>query len=451
MTPMSALGELAGFASSLRVRDLPPEIVAKAKTCLIDALFGNFLVSVDPRARAALRAVAADGAEPGATIVGTPHRAHPGDAAFVNAASTAATDRSDTHPATATHPGIMTVPPALALAEQRGRDGASLIVALVAGYETMCRLARAVIRPEIAAIFRPTALVGPTAAAVAAARVLDLPADRIVVAASLATQTASGFNEWAHAGTSEHPFHAAFAVRNAVTATLLAEHGVDSAPTVLDGASGLLAGFGSRANAAVLTRGLGRDWEMASIVHKPAPACFFVQAPCQLAQEIARRPGFDPRDIDRIEIRVTDTAARYPGCDNPGPITAHQGAIMSLQFSVASVLTAGRVVAESWRNYTDPAVNDLAGRSSVVVDGLLTAAYPARQGVRLRLSMRRGAAVEVAQEDFRSMSRDEVVARFLESATPNLGAPRAAATIACIDRLEHLADIRELTSLIRTS
>lgn len=449
---MSALGEIAEFAAALRVERLPPEVVAKAKTCLLDALFGGFLIDDEPRARAALRAIAVDGPNAGASIIGTRHRAAPADAAFVNAAASAATDRSDTHPATATHPGIMTIPPALALAEQRVCGGGELVAAIVAGYETMGRLARALIRSEIAAIFRPTALVGPTAAGVAAARVLGLSPERIVVAASLATQTAGGFNEWAHAGTGEHPFHAAFAVRNAVTAALLAEQqGVDSAPTVLEGNSGLLAGFGARDNAAALIRGLGRDFEMMTIVHKPAPACFFVQAPCQLAQALARRPGFRAADVERVEIRVTETAARYPGCDNPGPMTAHQGAIMSLQFSVASVLLAGRVAAESWRTYTDRAINALAARSFVVVDDALTAAAPAVLGVRLRLAMRGGGTLEAAQDNLHSMTHDEVVERFVAAASPRLGKSRAETIVAVVDGLERLADLRELGALLRAA
>ncbi|MBI3708424.1 MAG: MmgE/PrpD family protein [Proteobacteria bacterium] len=444
-----ALATIASFATSLRVEALSREVVEKAKTCIIDALFGNFLLESDPRAQAALRTISIDQPGHSAVVVGSRHVAAPADAAFVNAVSTAATDRSDTHPPTATHPGIVVIPAALALADHRHRNGASLLEGVVAGYETMCRLARALVTPELAAIFRPTALVAPTAAAVAAARVLGLAPAQMVAAVSLATQTAAGLNEWAHAGTGEHPFHAGFAARNAVASVLLAQAGVTAAPTILDGQSGLLAGFGARQRAHELTRALGQEFELLSIVHKPAPACFFVQTPCQLAQEVVRRGPIDPDSIASVEIRTTEAAARYPGCDNKGPIDAHQSAIMSIQFSVASVLAARGIFESNWKNFGDPTVNALAARCEVVADERLSTAFPARQGASIRIVSRGGGNVEVAQEDFRSMSRDEVVARFLAFAEPRLGISRAAQVVACIERLELLDDVGALTGLLR--
>jgi 2-methylcitrate dehydratase PrpD len=443
-----ALAVLADYAAGLRLNHLPADVVAKARTCLIDTLFGCFLVGRDERPMAALRSVPLDGPRPASTIVGSRHRAAPADAAFVNAISTAASDRSDTHRPTAVHPGLVVVPAALALAETEGLGGAALIEAIVAGYEVMGRLARALVRPELVAVFRPTPLAGATAGAVAAARVLGLPASQIVAAAALNTHTAAGFNEWVHAGTGEHPFHSGFTGRNAVTSALLARAGATAAATVLDGPSGLLAGFGALARADGLTRDLGGDFEIRQVVHKPAPACFFVQAPCQVAERLVRDNGIRPQDIDRVEIRTTATAARYPGCDNAGPMVTQQDAIMSLQFSVASVLMHGRIAEDNWTDYADPSVAALAARSTVVEDALLTGAQPA-QGVAVTLTLRNGWVLEERQDDFRSMSPDEVDARFLLHAEPCLGHERATRALAVLRSIEDLPDVRTLTGLLR--
>jgi 2-methylcitrate dehydratase PrpD len=443
------LATFASFAMGLRVEALPAEVVEKAKLCILDVLFGMFLINSDARAQAALRATSIDAVGHSAVVVGSRHRAGAADAAFLNAVSTAATDRSDTHPPTATHPGIVVVPAVLAIADQKGGDGASVIAAVIAGYEVMCRVALALVTPELAAIFRPTALAAPTGAAIAAARVYGLSREAMIAAASLATQTANGFNEWAHAGTSEHVYHAGFAARNAVTSVLLAAEGADAAPTLLEGPAGLLAGFGARQRAGLLTATLGREFELLRIVFKPAPACFFVQTPCQVAEALVRSGPLDPESIAAVEIGTTEAALRYPGCDNKGPIDAHQSAIMSLQFSVASVLVAGGILDANWRNFADPAINALAKRSVVIADPVLTAAYPAKQGARITVIGRDGRRLERTKEDFRSLSREEVVQRFLSHAEPWLGQARAREVVECVERLASLPDVRELTSLLR--
>ena len=56
-------------------------------------------------------------------------------AAFANGVALHARAQDDTHYASQAHPGAAILPAALALAEQRGTDGATLLAALVAGYE----------------------------------------------------------------------------------------------------------------------------------------------------------------------------------------------------------------------------------------------------------------------------------------------------------------------------
>ena len=76
-------------------------------------------------------------------IVGQRQVTGAADAAFVNAVQTAAAETNDTHPSSAVHPGMVVVPAVLAAAETAGCAGGAVIEGVVAGYETMCRVARA--------------------------------------------------------------------------------------------------------------------------------------------------------------------------------------------------------------------------------------------------------------------------------------------------------------------
>ncbi|MBO9355889.1 MmgE/PrpD family protein [Bordetella petrii] len=443
----AVLDHWASFAAGLRARDLPAEVVGKAKLCLIDSLSGSLTVGAMLEDRCALALAEQRGAAGRATVIGTGVMTSPSDAAFVNAVAAANTSRSDTHPATASHPGTVVVPAALALAEARRRDGSALIEAVVAGYEIMCRLGLALITPEFAAIFRPTGMIAPTAAAIAAGRAAGAEPVALRHAASLATHTASGLNEWANCGTSELPYHSGFAARNGVDCALLAEAGTVSAPTIIEGRAGLLAGYGALGRAAALTAGLGREFHILDVIHKPAPACVFVQTPSQVAFQLVQ-DGVTAEDIEAIEIRVSRGAAMYPGCDSPGPVTDRQAAKLSIQFAVASVLAAGGIFDANWRDFEGGRANALAARCKVVIDEALTAAFPA-QGCHIAARLRDGRVARAGQADFMAMADGDVVERYARLAAARLGEERSTRAVELIERLETLDDVGELTACLR--
>lgn len=447
----TALGRLALFAANVSFARLPLEVVEKAKLCMVDALSACMTIGRVPESQHALNLVAVERGSGSATIFGTDRRASPPGAAFVNGTSASTTARSDTHSATASHPGMIVIPAVLALAEDRGCDGRTVLEAIVSGYETMCRLGLAVVTPEFASIFRPSGMIGPTAAGLAAGRVIRLDPARLVNAASLATHTASGLNEWANAGTTELAYHSGWAASNGVVAALLAELGSVSAPTILEGKAGLLSGHGALGRADRLIEGLGEEFKILDVVHKPAPACIFVQTPCQLAEEIARTNDIEPEAVESIEIYTCRAGAEYPGCDNPGPIADLQSAKMSIQFGVASVLVQRRILDSNWHDFENDRVNRLAARARIVIDDELSAAFPGRQGVRIKVLLRGGRVIDAEQQDFRSMNRNELIARFMVSVETTLGARKAEEVINTIDRLETVEDIRDFSRLLMTA
>ncbi len=444
-----AIHRLARFAADLRFSELPAEVVAKAKLCVIDALSGCLTIGHNLEGECALELARAHACVGKCSVYGTALETSAADAAFVNAVTAAGTSRSDTHTPSATHPGPVVIPTALAVAEATAASGRVLLEAIVSGYEIMCRLGLALITPEFAAIFRPTGMVAPTAAAIAAGRAMTLEPACLANAASLATHLASGLNEWIYSGTSELPYHSGFAARNGVDCALLAERGTMSAATILEGRAGLLAGYGALSRASRLTEGLGSVFRILEVGHKPAPACIYVQTPVQIASRIVREHSLDPRAIRAIIIHTSRAAALYPGCDDPGPIGDAQAAKLSIQFGVASVFAKGGVSDSNWRDYTDPVVNVLAARCAVRIDDELTAASPGRQGARIEVELDDSHVVRDAQEDFSSMSEDDIVRRFLGVAEPKLGKSASARALDLVRRLERVADVAELARALR--
>ena len=141
---------LGAFASGLGAGDLPDAVADKVKALLLHALMVGLSSHAESDVSLAER-VALGGAAPlasgGARMLASGGRAPRRDAAFVNSVLMHARGQDDSY-RMLTHPGCAIVPAALAEAEGRGTDGASLLAALAAAYEVHCRLARDLVPPR---------------------------------------------------------------------------------------------------------------------------------------------------------------------------------------------------------------------------------------------------------------------------------------------------------------
>ena len=120
---------------------------------------------------------------------------------------------------------------------------------------------------------------------------------------------------------------------------------------------------------------------------------------------------------------------------------------MSIQFSVAAVLLNRGIRHGNWERYDDPEARALAARCSLTVDEAITAAAP-RSGAGVTVEMKSGARFAAGADDFRSMTPDEVRARFLNLAGARFGVVRAQSVLRRLDAL-HEAAAGDLAALFR--
>src|SRR3954464_2974948 len=233
--------QMARCVLALDLGEFGPDVVAKAKLCLLDFLSCAFEAGDHPWSRQAIAIAQVGGS---ATIIGTSQLSSPSDAAFANAVMGHGLVREDMHAASIAHHGVVIWPTLLALSEQTPLDGAKLLTAAIIGYETGARIGRALLTSDLARLYRPTGLVTPPGAALAGSYALGLTEDAATSAIAIAANTSSGLNEWPRAGGSEMYFQPSFAARNAIAAVELAEAGALASETILEGAAGLFAAFG---------------------------------------------------------------------------------------------------------------------------------------------------------------------------------------------------------------
>jgi 2-methylcitrate dehydratase PrpD len=442
--PLAA--NIARTSAALTFDHLSPAVVAKAKVCLLDLIGCAFEARDLPWSRQA-RELAAQ-INQGATVIGADAFAPPADAAFANAVMGHGLVREDMHSGSISHLGIVVWPALLALAQTRRVSGANFITAAVLGYEVGGQIGRALMDAEMARIFRPTGVTGPTAAAAAGARLLGLNVDQSTSAVALAANTTSGYNQWAHTGGSEMFFQAGFAARNAVSAVQLAAAGAFASPSALDGVAGMFAALGKPA-AAAKVKLFQAEAEILSVYHKPVPACNFAQTPCQAALKIARTKQIQPERIAAIVVRVPRAGAMYPGCDFTGPFAHILQAKMSIQYNVAAALLRGAVSEENFTLLNDARLRRLIGLTVLQVDDELTRAYPNQQGGEVKIREVDGTLHRQRLADVVNATEADVRARFRVAAEAVLGRQRGEAIEHFIDTIEASEDVGALGELLR--
>src|SRR6202171_1480287 len=130
----ATIRRIAGYASDLRLADLPAHAVHACKRRIADTLACGIAAFDEEPSRIA-RALALR-AEPagGARVLGTARRALPELAAFANATMARYLDGNDCFPGGGGHPSGV-IAPVLAAAQVAGANGHEAIAAIVVGYE----------------------------------------------------------------------------------------------------------------------------------------------------------------------------------------------------------------------------------------------------------------------------------------------------------------------------
>jgi 2-methylcitrate dehydratase PrpD len=179
--------EIARRALAIRFADLPDEVRALARHCMLDTL-GTALAGADDELVRILAAeLAEQGGAPVCGVIGSEVRLPALSAALLNGTAAHALDYDDVNLAMPGHPTVAVLPAVLALAEERGASGEALMAAFVAGYETACRVGRLVAPGHYNTLgFHATGTVGSFGAAAGCAHLLGLSEAQTVHALGIA-------------------------------------------------------------------------------------------------------------------------------------------------------------------------------------------------------------------------------------------------------------------------
>ena len=414
--------------------------------------------STTDSARTVVKAIeSVDRAGP-SVIFGTSKRVLPEYAAMANGTAFHSLELDDISNDASVHVGVVAIPTALAMADVAPVDGKTLIASVVAGYEVMVRLGRALKPAEhYKRGFHPTSTCGAFGAAAVAARSMNLGPDLMTAAFGVSGSQAAGSLEFLTDGTWTKRLHPGWASNSGIWAALLARAGFLAPSAILEGRFGFLQGYSADPDPSLVTEDLGSEFHITRMGIKPHSCCRYSQGPIDCLLDIREGHGLNAADIEEVTIGVL--SAGFNTIAAPEEDKRNPKAVVDLQFSMpfgaAAALLYGRA---SLQEHTMevaqlPEVRDLMSRVHCVTDPSLDAIYPGRWPAWAEVVTTDGRVLRSYTEYPKGdpdnpLSWQEMKSKFTDLSAPVIPASRQAAIISAIEALDDLEDARELAELL---
>lgn len=418
------------FAYNLRLKDIPEEVVSRAKLHVLDVLgimMGTYNLEDVKRVVNVAKLL---GGLPESTVVGHGFKAAAPNAALANAVMAHSVDYDDTHLGSGIHLSCTAVPTALAVGEKVDASGRDFLEAIIAAYEVDARLGLAA--PWLFHIrgIHPTSAIGVFGSALIAGRLMGLSIEQLAWALGIAGSLSSGILQCIPEGVWVKPMHPGFASHAGIIASLLAKEGCRGPLQVFEGGQGLFNAYlkGDKFNLEQ-AKELGGRWETLNISIKPYPTCHATHSSIDVALAFRRKYNVKPEDIRECIYYVPRIAINLvvePYDEKIKPKTPY-GAKFSLPYTVIVALRRGWV--GLW-DFTEDSIRDpeIVGYTSRV-KAVLDESYDKYGGgeiipARAKIILMDGSTYEEEVIDHKGtpknpLTREEVVTKFMDNIRPS--------------------------------
>ncbi len=460
---MTLTQEVASFVARTRYRDLPNEVVALARSFILDGLGVALAGSTDECSRIIQSHIRQMRGKEESTVLGANFRAPAPKSALANGVAGHAMDYDDTQLSTSkeavygllTHPTTPVLAAVLAIGEKEKISGQEFLLAYILGVEVECRIADAINPRHYQSGFHSTATMGGLGAAMAVAKILKLREEAIVRALGIAASMASGLRE--NFGTMTKPLHAGRAAENGVTAALLAQGRFTAATNILEARRGFYNAMAGGYDDSKISGRLGRPFFVVEpgISIKPYPSGSLSHPAQDLILDLVKEHDLRAADIESIAV---GTNSNVPNAlIYPMPKTALEGKF-SIPFCMAiAVLERKAGIAQfQERKVRDKKTVALMKRVTLYVDDELEALGYDQVRTRIRVTLKSGRVIEGRYDVARGhpakpMAWTEVAEKFLDCADLVIPRKSAEQVIELVTRLEQLKALSALLSALSGS
>ena len=443
-----ATNAIANFVHGLRYAALPDDVRHYARRHLLDTV-GVMIAGaggdVATRAEAMLRGVRPAGAIP---VPGRALRADLLDCAFLGGTAAHGIELDDGYTKGSVHPGCTVIPTVLALGFARKISGQALIEAVVAGYETVTAIGRAV-HPDLRHRgFHPTGAVSVFGAAMAAGKLLALSSAGLAHAMGMSASSSAGLFAFVNGGADIKRLHAGHAAREGMQAALLAEQGVEGPPGVLEARDGFMQAFAFERpeQARAITLPPDGPWGTTDCYIKPNPCCRHLQPATEAVIGLLNDEKIATDEIKHVAVETYRIAAEHAhtGWDD---FAASQ---LSFPYLMAVAMRFRNIKFDYFEEAVrrDPAMATLAHKVAVSAPREIDQLYPRLRPARVTVTTAKGKFVRQADEALGSrlvpFEDGPLKAKFHGLAAPVLGEAAATKLAGHLWTIEDAADVRPI-------
>lgn len=380
---MTFLEDMAEWVSGLSYRDIPERVLDLARHQIASVLAALYAGAGSTGGCTVIEAVRAweEGGSCTAMPAGEPQPLY--SALLQNCSLSMALDYDDY--LFLGHTGHSAVLVPLAVAEMRGADAETMLVAQVAANEVAGRLGGSVVLgPHNGQMWAYIHLLG---AAAGASRVLGLDPDRTADAMGIALYEPVYPLMPGFMGAQSKVLTAATPAVTGATAAFLAEAGMTGSRAIMEDPQGFLANMSFLPLPFMLT-GLGRSWVTDTIAFKPYPGCAYIDTAVDAVLEIMRcfleenGRRLDPEEIDKVVVdaSILTTAmdamsGGYLEKSRLSPSNINFSIPQSLAIAVLAGELTGAQLTEDYLEENKRGILDLASRVCLAHDAGFTVGF----------------------------------------------------------------------------
>jgi 2-methylcitrate dehydratase PrpD len=443
---------LSTYMSEARGRELPAEVLEKAKRHTLDTFGAMISGSELPPGRSALKFARAYGGEKVATVAASNIVCGPIEAALTNGLLAHSDETDDSHGPSQSHPGCSIVPATLAAGEQFAIGGAQFLRAMALGYDVGTRVAMTMGGRDIELKTHKSShnIAGTFGSAAAAGCAASLSAQQMRWLLSYAAQQAAGTAAW-----QRDPDHiekgfdfAGGPARNGVTAAILVQSGSTGVDDIFSGPDNYFQAYAPQADPAGLIDKLGEQHEVARTNIKKWTVGSPIQAPLDALFNIQKKHDFKPEQVQKVVVRLASSQASI--------VNGREIVDINLQHLMAVMLIDKTVSFRSTHDTArmqDPAILRERAKIQLAGDEDLQKLMPTRVAI-VEVTLADGTQLSDRVEDVRGtvenpMSREEVVDKVRDLIAPVIGLSNGNKLIETVLSLEKVKDIRELRPLLQ--
>jgi 2-methylcitrate dehydratase PrpD len=463
---MGVTEQLARFAIETPAGLLTPALAQSAKIKFFDTVGIMVAGAHHPAGEMAARLARHMGGTPAVSLIGRNERTSAPVAGFVNGVAAHALEYDD-YTRGVGHASVVLVPGCLAVAEEQGVSGRTMLEAFVLGFEVTTRIAKGLRPTLLDKGWHPIGIVGGQGVAVASSRMLGLDVRQARMAMGIMASSGSGVRK--NVGSMGKAYHVGHGVRSGIFAAMLAREGFVVDPDIIEGSDeggeghqrfGLADSYNGIGNYRLhlMTEGLGQALEVGkdTTMLRMHPGSTAPGAGVDGLIALADEQRLRPEDVESILYECTPQCVAIAPYAEPSD---EHRAKFCLPYTMAVAFLDRKVGIEQYSDerIADPKVHEFMRRISVTQPDDLKhhRGQWGENGVnwaesRITIRLKDGRELKRAcphAKGYPEMpaSWDDQKAKYEECTQKVFSRAQIDETVAMIAELDTLANVRELT------